>query len=126
MTYFPKQYALALRSALEEKTPKEKKDILRNFLRVVVKNRDLPKLNLIVNEIEREERKTKGILKVEISAPNPASGWLKTEIKKNLGNKIFFEEKIEPGLLGGVKIMIEDETLIDATAKNQLSKIFKK
>lgn len=124
MKYSPRQYALALQAALQEKTAKEQKDILRNFLRLIVKNRDLPRLNLITNEVERGERKTKGILRVEVSSSHPPSERLKTELKKILGKKIFFAEKTEPGLLAGVKILIEDETLIDATAKNQIAKMF--
>lgn len=124
MRYTPKQYALALQAALQEKTVKERKNILRNFLRLIVKNKDLPRLNLITNEVERGERKTKGILKVEISSPHPPDEGFKTELKKILGKKIFFAEKIDPNLFAGLKILIEDETLIDATAKNQLAKIF--
>jgi len=124
--YYPRQYALALRAALKEKTAKEQKNILRHFLRLIVKNKDLSKLNLIINEVEREGRKTKGILKVEISSSHLPSEGFKTKLKKILGKKIFFVDKIDPNLLAGLKILIEDETLIDATAKNQLVRLFKK
>lgn len=126
MRYSPKQYALALWSALKDKIAKEQKNILHNFLQLTVKNRDLSRLNLIINAVEREERKTKGILKVEISSPYPASEGLKTKLKKILKSKIFFVDKIDPRLLAGIKILIENETLIDSTAKNQIVKMLKK
>jgi len=124
MGYSPRQYALALGAALTKKTAEERKNILRNFLRLIVKNKDLPRLNFIINEVERDERKTKGILKVELTSSGKISTELKKDVKKILGKKILFEEKTDPGLSAGLKILVENETLIDATAKHQLDKLF--
>lgn len=124
MKYTPRQYALALRAVLQNKTAAEKRGVIRNFLNLLTRNRDQSKLEMILQETEKAERKERGLYKIELASPTVISPELKKGIKKAFGRKVIFEEKIDPDLLAGLKILIEDDTLIDATAKNQLNKLF--
>mgnify|MGYP003394656396 FL=1 len=62
--------------------------------------------------------------KVRIESAAPVSAQLKKEISEILGKKIVLEEKTRPDLLAGIKILVDDELLIDATGKRQLERIF--
>lgn len=124
MKYSIKQYALALSSALETKKKEDAKRIIRNFLHILSRNGDQSKIDLIAKEVERQERIKKGIYKVELTSSTKVSNRLKEEIEKILGKKIDFTEKIDADIYAGLKILVEDELLIDATAKSQIAKIF--
>ncbi len=87
------------------------------------KNRDLARLERILKEFEKQWLRESGLRKVEIESAAPASGKLKEEIKKILGEKILFSEKVNAGILAGVKILVDGELMIDASAKRQLDQI---
>lgn len=124
MRYSIKQYALALLTSLERKKGKERKKIICNFLNLLTGSGDQTKLELIIKEAEKTARRKRGIYKVELTSPTKISAKLKKEIEKIIGKKIIFAEKIDAEVSAGLKILIEDETLIDATAKSQIAKIF--
>lgn len=122
--YSPKQYAFALLSALADQKPAETKETISNFLRILSRNKDQNKIDLIVKEAERQERVRRSVYKVELTSSTKINSRLKEEIEKILGKKIDFTEKIDPEIYAGLKILVEDELLIDATAKSQIAKIF--
>ena len=124
MKYSVRQYALALSSALKAKKTADAKKIIHNFLRILSRNGDQNKIDLITKEVERQERVKKNIYKVELASSTKISSHLKEEIEKILGKKIDFTEKIDTDIYAGLKILVEDELLIDATAKSQIAKIF--
>ncbi len=125
MRYSIKQYALALLISLAEKKGEERKNIIRNFLSLLTRNGDQTKLELIIKEAEKTERRKKGIYQVELASATKISGKLKEEVEKIIGKKVIFKERMDPEILAGLKILIEDETLIDATAQSQIAKIFR-
>lgn len=124
MKYTNKQYASGLLEALEGKPEKKQKEIVRRFLLVLTKNRDWSRLEGIFEEAERICLKEAGLKKVYVETPSSVYPVLKKEIQKILGKKIFFSAKTKPALFGGVRILIDNELLIDASAKRQLDKIF--
>lgn len=122
--YSPKQYASALLSALADKKPTETKEAIHNFLRILSRNKDQNKIDLILKEAERQARAKRGVYKVELTSSAKINSRLKEEIEKILGKKIDFTEKINTDICAGLKILVEDELLIDATAKLQVAKMF--
>jgi len=126
MKYSPRQYAAALRAALEEKSGHERKEILKNFVRALARARTLAKLPVILREVEKQALAAEGLKKVEVESASPVDEKTRKEIERRLGHKIFLKEKINPELLAGIRILVDDETLIDASAKRQLEKMFAK
>lgn len=124
MKYSVKQYASALFSVLEKEKTTDAKKAIRNFLHLLSRNSDLNKIDLIVKEVERLDRTKKGIYKVELTSSVKINDHLKEEIKQILGKKIDFTEIVDPGVYAGLQILVEDELLVDATAKSQITKIF--
>lgn len=124
MKYTSKQYAVTLISALAGKSEDAKKDILKKFLIILQRNGDLGKRNQILEEVRREYFRQNDLSKVEVEVVGKIKEGLKQEIEESLGKAISFDSKVNPKILGGIKILIDDETLIDASVKTQLDKLF--
>ena len=126
MRHSPKQYAQALLEALKDKPEREHKEIMKNFLVILAKNGDRSKLSSIIRDMEKGYLKEAGLKKVIIESPQPVSSKTKKEVEGILGKNIMVFEKINPELLAGIKILIDDTTLIDASAQSRINKIFNK
>lgn len=124
MKYTPKQYASVLLDALDGKSAKVQKEILGNFVKFLDRNRDLARLHAILREVERQFLKNTGQKKVLVESASKLSVHTRNEIEKIAGKSFIFEEKIVPDLLAGLRITLNDELLIDASAKKQISRMF--
>jgi F0F1-type ATP synthase delta subunit len=123
MKYKTQHYAEALYGALKGKTALEQKEILKRFIRTLDKNKDRSKLNLILRNVEKEYLKSSGLCKIDLETVDGATESLKENIKSVVGQAIFTEKK-NKDLGAGVKMLVNDHILIDATAENYLRKIF--
>ncbi|MGC8775747.1 MAG: F0F1 ATP synthase subunit delta [Minisyncoccia bacterium] len=121
MKYDYKTYAKALVLALNQKVPKEK--IILNFLNLLKKNNDWHQLEKIIDLAEKliYEKENKKKIIIETARP-----------QQNLVNQLkkFFPqdelvEKINPNLIAGLKILINNELQLDFSLKNRLEKILK-
>ena len=126
MRYTTKQYALALLAALKNKSATDRKEIIKRFLIILRKNRDGARLKLILQETERQHLKDMGLKKVEVVSAGGLSSKVKKEMGEILGGKILWQESVEFKLLAGLRILIDEENLIDASASRFLNKIFVK
>ena len=126
MRYTTKQYALALFAALKNKSATDRKEIIKRFLIILRKNRDGARLKLILQETERQHLKDMGLKKVEVVSAGGLSSKVKKEMGEILGGKILWQESVESKLLAGLRILIDEENLIDASASRFLNKIFVK
>ena len=124
MRYSPKQYAESWWDLKREPEGKDNQGLMNKFLRVIQKRGDWKKIGLILREIEKLYLISSHTLKVDIESPVPLSSSIKDKIISILGKPVLFREKIEPELLAGVKILINNETLIEATAKRKLDEMF--
>ncbi len=124
MKYTTKQYANSLLSALEGKSAKAQGEAIGKFLKILARNGDAQKRNQIMAEVKRVHLKKNKIheVRVEMAANPPAT--LKKDLESALGKNIIFEDVLNPKLLGGIKILIDDETLIDASVRTQLDRMF--
>jgi len=118
-------YAKTLHEALAGKTAGERKEIFKRFLYVLRKNKDLNRLGMIIKETEKEGLRRTGLSKLEIETPAQITPAIKQELASIFNNKMLLEERTSPGLLAGIRIIVDDELLIDATAKSRIDKIFK-
>lgn len=123
MKFSTQQYATALYGALAEKSEPERKAVFRNFLSILQKNRDWSRLGLILKEVERLYLKEAGLKKVEVETAS-SSKTMQRELKEILGKNILIKERVNPEILAGLKILINDEILVDASAKAQINRMF--
>lgn len=126
MKYRTAQYAQALHAAVKDVPEQKQKEIMRRFAALLGRHRVSGKSDLIVAAYEKIVLQESGMRKVTIESVAPVSEQLKKEIIELLGKKIFIEEEAHPELLAGIKILVDNELLIDASAKRQLEKIFQK
>ncbi len=124
MKYSPRQYAESLYLALDKKSDRQRRDLWKRVLLLLRRNGDMAKLPAILRSFEKVYLEKEGLQKVEIETVSPLSADLEKEIKNILGKKLLISKKLNPGLLAGLTIMINDEILIDASAKRQLDNIF--
>ena len=125
MRYSIRQYAEAMLLALEDKNKQERREVTGRFLAVLRKKRDWGKLAQIVRALELLYLKKAGFHKVILESAAPAGGKIRLEVKKILGKKIFLEERVNPELMAGIRILVDEELFIDASAKRRLDAIFK-
>lgn len=126
MKFTPKQYARAIFEALKGKSPESQKELMTRFLKLLRKNGDWAKNAAILSALEKLILKEKGLKKVYVEAPQEIKGMLKYEVENIFGRKVYFSQKTNSSLLGGIKILIDDEILIDASAKRQIERMFHK
>lgn len=125
MKYTSRQYAQAFFEIYKDKPAAKRKTVLRNFLSILQKKRDWPRLGLILKEVERLNLQAEGLKKVEVETASP-SKTLRGELEAILGEKLFIKERVNPDILAGIKILINDEILIDASAGYQLERMLMK
>ena len=124
MKHTIRQYAEAFLSALHEKKEKERARVIKGLLETLRRNGDKSKLALILNETEKQYYKNQNVHKIKLSSVFPVHDSIKKEILKSMGNGVVTDEVIDSSLLGGIKILVDDEILIDATIKRQLERLF--
>lgn len=111
------EYAKALVEAMETKNDKK---IIVNFFALLQKNGDLKKAKEIVQLTETLYLKKSGAKRLTIETARPVGKALLKNIAKK-GDVL--EEKINPSLIAGVKIVIDNEKQLDISLKNKLDTI---
>lgn len=124
MRYTVMQYAEALAAALGDAAADKRPAMIRRFLRLLQKNRDTKLLGAVIRKTERRWLADQNLHKVAVASASPLQPAVKKEIEEALVKKPLWEEKIDPALLGGIRILIDDELLIDASARRRLDRMF--
>ena len=79
----------------------------------------LPK---IVMQFKKLERLHGGRHEVVLTSARPLEKAIIAEVKKKVGENSGIKEVIDPQVLGGVRILINDEIIIDGTLKSRIEK----
>ena len=126
MRYKTGQYAEALVQAIEGAAPEIVHVRIRAFAQLLKKHRMLGKAEAIARAAERRLAQRTGVRRVSLESPAPVPATLQKEIAGLFHGKVWIEGKVRPELLAGIRILIDDETLIDASGIGRLSHIFGK
>ncbi len=125
MKYTAGQYAEALVEVLEMSGEKGRSRIAASFLRVLRRNGETAKIFSILREAERLYYRRNKLRKIELESAAPLSDSIRKEVQHAIPGGVITKEAVDPSLLGGIKILVDDEILIDASARRQLMKLFK-
>lgn len=117
-----KQYAQALHKVTTDLSGKNLEQALENFVLLLARDRKLKQANSIIKEFIDYADKLAGIVKIEVTTAEKISGELLEKIKKHFGAKVLAETKIDPSILGGIKIFTGDK-ILDASLSTQLLKL---
>ncbi len=98
------------------------------FLDLLVKNNRLPFVEGIARKFNERYKTYMGITEVRLTTVSPLDKAVQEAVFKHIGiktiQKVSLEENIDPEIIGGFIIKIEDEQ-IDASVKTRLTKIKK-
>jgi F0F1-type ATP synthase delta subunit len=124
MKYKTRQYAEALAEALEGVDETTARTRIRTFIKLLKKHQMLGKAETIARVAERRLAKRADVTRVMLETADAPSDAFRTEIAELFDGKVLIEEKVQPDLLAGVRILIDDETLVDASGRYRLEKMF--
>ncbi|MBI5140377.1 MAG: F0F1 ATP synthase subunit delta [Candidatus Vogelbacteria bacterium] len=129
MKYSPTVYSRALVSAVEEESrlhagTLEVKKLTHNFVRLLEKNGDVKKIENIVDAIERVVVRARGGRLITVIMPRKFSARLLSNIKESFPPEDKLIVKIDERIISGVKIIFDDEEIIDNSLATALKRMF--
>lgn len=120
MKYRARAYRESYLSLIEGKSESEARSITKKFLSLLLRDRAFSKLNEIFRDIRRTHLQRLGIKEIDVETPAPVSPYAKKEIRDIFGKESIIHESINPGVLAGMRILVDDELLIDGTGRKLL------
>lgn len=125
-----RQYAEGLHESVKHAEASARPALIDRFLELMTRDRRRRDIPLVFNHIERIAERESGMKRVEIVSSSVLSGASLHSIaeegtrifQKDTEEKILFQQKVQPGLLGGVKFQTENETL-DASVGGRLRQL---
>ena len=120
MRYTNAQYAQALSEALGEAKSKGRSVIVHRFLAMLQRHRAISRVSRILEQFEKHSLKSDGLVKVEVTSAAPLTDEIRQHISAALKKKVYLEEIVDAELLGGIKMIVNNEILIDASAKRHI------
>ncbi len=126
MKYKTAQYAEALAQALDGVDKETARTRVRTFIEILKKHQMLGKAEAIVRMTECRLAKRAGATRVTLESADMLSSTVQKEIADLFDGHVWIEEKVQPDLLAGVRILIDDEILVDASGKHRLAQLFQK
>ena len=120
MKYSAHLYARALVEALSDS--EDDAAIGKIFLELVKKNRDEAHLKKILDEASRMARSKSGIQKVTIESARALNASQRSLMGQFVQARDIVEERVDPELIAGVKITVNDEMQFDGSLKYKLSR----
>jgi len=114
--------AKILISLAENKSQREKEEIVKNFLEILKQKKKIPLLNKILKEVKREIKKKEVSLTVARKIDEDAFAQIKAKINEVFGKEKETKIKIDENIIGGFLVKSRDY-LIDASIKGMLNKL---
>jgi ATP synthase F1 delta subunit len=120
MKITPKQYAISLYEITKDASKEESAKLIGNFVQLLRRSNNLSMENRIVEEYESYLRKQKGIAKVKIRSGEKLSPATVSAVVKHFAGQVEMKEEVDPALIGGIAVEINDDTLIDGSIRKKL------
>ena len=98
--------------------------IERNFIAILKKNGDVSHAWKIIHETERFLRKKDGTRKVIVRSARPLQRAPKDILGGTLGLGDVYETAVQPELIAGLTISINDDLRFDGSLKGKIDKLF--
>lgn len=118
------QYAQALFDAVSETAPHDHDKVLDNFVKILASNEDLGKYEDIGAEFRKLQLLSQGIKEAEVTVAKDAeiNSSLVHKLNEIIGHKVEIKKQVDESIIGGVVVRVDD-TLIDASVRNQLNNL---
>lgn len=123
MKITPKQYAITLFEATKGMSNEEAEKTIKNFVDLLRFNNNLSLEKKIIEEYKAHCRKQKGVSKLRIQSGEKLSPEVVSSIIKHFAGQVELEEEVDPELIGGIAVEIDDDTLIDGSIRKKLKNL---
>lgn len=126
MKHKPHIYARALVEVLSMPDGPGKKsddEIAKNFLVLVRKNGDEGHLKKILEEASRFARGKSGVRKVVLESARPLQSSQRTALAHFVKAGDVVVERVDPELVAGIRIILNDEVQFDGSLKHKLDRV---
>lgn len=117
-------YREAYLAATDTKTPSEQKQITARLLSRLVRDRVLPRAGQLEKDVRRAYMKRAGRADVTVESASKLQSDYRHELMRMFGKDALIREAVNPELLAGIRILVDDELLIDATGRKVMSDMF--
>ncbi|MFH0951921.1 MAG: F0F1 ATP synthase subunit delta [Patescibacteria group bacterium] len=119
-----KQLAISLWQALAESETAKHRTIIRNFLVLLARHRQLKQVDRIIDVFTRYNDEQNSVLAVELRTARPVVSLehFRRELKNIMNKDIRLTNEVEPALIGGAILRYGDRRL-DGSVKNQLIRL---
>ncbi len=124
MTYTPEIYARAVREAIDEASAGERDKVFKRFVSAVARRGDMRKLPAVAKELERSEVHSKGGRMVTIEFARELRRET-SQFRNLLKPEDHLENRVNPDLVAGVRITIDEERELDFSLARRLNKMFR-
>jgi F0F1-type ATP synthase delta subunit len=124
MRYSLKNYAEALAAAVHDAGPSQKDAIIRNFLGILGKSGDEAHAEKIVSAAEKILRKKDGGREIVFESARPLKRSNQNPLLEIAKEKDTITQRINLGLIAGVRIIVDGEREFDGSLKGKLDKMF--
>lgn len=125
MKHAPRFYAEALSDIVSRPlSPEKEKTVFRNFISLLKKNGDLHAAKKILSLTEKKLLKKTGKEKFTIETARHIGGEFEKNIHSALPSSAAIEERINPELIAGIKIVKNDEYELDYSLSRKIEKLF--
>lgn len=122
----PTQYAKALLAAYDETSEEKRSELLKHFVLMLKKKRDMKKVDRILNALAEQVHDREGIVRVDVVTAKTLTPTTQTslvdKLRTALKKDILLKELVDPDVIGGIQVRIGD-TLIDGTVRHSLDKL---
>ncbi len=116
-------YRAAYLEATHGKTHDEMRRITKRFFFLIVRERGLSRVEEIIRTIRRAYLKKRGRRKVLLESAAALAPSRRNEISRLFGKDAIIREVVDSGILAGIKIIIDDELVVDASGKSILDRM---
>lgn len=125
MRFTNAQYAQALYETLKDKKGKDRAASIRRFVALLQTHKVSSRIDRILEKFEAYSLAADGLLKIEVESAAPLSPEIRRDIHGAFKQKVFLDESVYPELLAGIKLIINNEILIDATAARRIDSLLR-
>jgi len=117
-------YANSLFSLIQ-KNPQKFDEYFKNFLLLIKKNKDSLMLKKIILKVQDLLLKMTGNKRIVIESARVLTDQQLSKIKQQFSSQDLIETKINPDIIAGLKITIDNEKILNVSLDHKLKQIFK-
>ena len=125
MRHSIKTYSSLFAQALSKApTAKEKKLVIDNFIQLLKNHHSIGSSREIIRSIRHILKRKFGIRTASITTARPLHANITTTLTSILPPDSHLEFKTDPACIGGIRILLDDELLIDSTLEQKVNSLF--